>query len=448
MNKRIMAMICQLALLLALSVSPAFSQRVDPPDSTRPELLAAARQKWASKGSRDYRFRFQWNCFCAFRGPVQITVRAGKIDAIQSLADRDGGAVPREQFERYKTIDQLFELIAQAYEKRAVSIRATYDETRGFPQSAYIDYDRRIADEEMGFEVKDFEPLSKIASGATSPSSSQPVTAAPNALAFTIKAPANTVLWVDGLKYGATPANGELTIRNLKPGAHTLRARLKGKHEVDQRFVSGPAAPASLSINLTTPADKAELAFQTAEELREAGKHNDAIKAYREALRLRATGMTAARLGLARSLIVPDEYDAAIAEVRRAMKEKPGSFPEAHTVMGNIRRSQGFADEALASYRTAVAQAKGTLPEAYTGIALVYQDRNRQDEAIKHYKLAAAAANDTEPVIYFLLGSALERENRMKEAVAAYDRYLQLDPNGAQAAATRSVVKQLRREIR
>ena len=406
--------------------------------------LAAARRKWSSTQSKDYRFTFRWICFCRFRGPVGVTVRAGKIETIKSLADSDGGTIPRDQFNDYKTVEQLFDLIAQAMEKKAESIKATYDTERGYPRSAYIDYHKMIADEEIGFEIKDFQPLSSAANtSAHQPSQSQVSTNV-----FTVKAPSGATIWIDGLRYGATGTNGELAIKMLQPGTHTLRARLKGKHEIEQRFTSGPAAPTSTQVNLTLPADKAELSFQTAEELREAGKHNDAIKTYREALKLRATGMTAARLGLARSLVVPDEYDAAIAEVRHAMKERPGPFPEAHTVLGNIRRSQGFADEALTSYRTAIAQSKGTAPEPYTGIALVYQDRNRPDEAIKSFQFAARAAGDTEPVIYFLLGSALERENRMKEAVAAYDKYLQLDPNGAQAAAVRSVVKQLRREIR
>ena len=84
----------------------------------------------------------------------------------------------------------------------------------------------------------------------------------------------------------------------------------------------------------------------------------------------------------------------------------------------------------------------------FTGIALLHQDRNRPEDAIKYYRLAVAAANDTEPVLFFLLGNALEREYQYKDAVAVYEKYLQLDPQGTNAASVRSVVKQLKREIR
>ncbi len=91
-------------------------------------------------------------------------------------------------------------------------------------------------------------------------------------------------------------------------------------------------------------------------------------------------------------------------------------------------------------------QAHDFSPEAHTGIALTEQELNRAEDAIRHFHLAAAQSNDTEPVIYFLLGGLLERERRTKEAIEAYENYLRLEPSGRNAAAVRSVLKQLRQE--
>lgn len=273
-----------------------------------------------------------------------------------------------------------------------------------------------------------------------------PTPAAPATLV--IQTAPQTIIWVDALRYGAVPARGELTIKNLRAGAHTMRARLKGKREITQPITLALGEQKTLRLTLTAAAEPAEQNFQTAEELRERGKHTEAIKEYQIALKLRPRGYAAARLGLARSLMANEDYDEALAQARQALRETPAARVEANTIIGNIRRTQGFYDEAITNYRTALQQARDVSPEAHTGLALAYQERNSADEAIKHFQRAIAQANDTEPIIYFLLGSALEREYRNKEAVAAYEKYLELAPQSAQASAVRSVLKQLRQEIR
>ena len=284
---------------------------------------------------------------------------------------------------------------------------------------------------------------------ATRPSSEQTQSASPApSTTLTVKAPPETIIWVDSLRYGTIPESGEKAIKNLSAGSHSIRARLKGKREIRRRVNLESGSESSINLELTEEASKSELAFQTAEELREKGAHADAIKEYRSAIKLSPKGYPAARIGLARCLMSNEEYAKAIAEARLAARENGGVLPEAFTVIANTKRTQGLYDDAFENYNKALDQARGFSPEAHTGIALAYQDRGLSEDAIKHLRLAVTQANDTEPVIYFLLGSALEREFLTKEAVEAYEKYLQLDPQSNQAASLRSVLKQLRREIR
>jgi tetratricopeptide (TPR) repeat protein len=269
--------------------------------------------------------------------------------------------------------------------------------------------------------------------------------AAPPALI--VKAPTGTVVWIDRLRYGKTGADGALKIARLNAGAHSLRARLKGKREVTQSFTHAGAPNQEVAVKFSAPASPAELRFQTGEELREAGKHKEAIKEYRQALALNKRGYAAARIGLARSLMASEDYEEAITEARRAINDSGGRNAEASTVLGNTRRFQGLYDQAITNYQTAIAESRNALPEAHTGLALTFQDRNRPDDTIKHLRLAAELSRDTEPIIYFLLGSALEREVRNQEALEAYEKYLLLEPQSRQAAAVRSIIKQLRRTI-
>jgi len=261
-----------------------------------------------------------------------------------------------------------------------------------------------------------------------------------------VKTTPGAIVWVDSVRYGAAPASGELRIKNLRAGPHAIRVMVKGKREVREAVALGAGSRKTLQLSSNVPADEAELRFQTAEELRERGDQAAAVKEYRQAIKLQGGRYVAARVGLARSLMADEQYEEAVAEARRAAREYNGPYPEAHTVIANTRRAQGLYDEALSSYRTALAQARDFSPEAHTGVALTYEELNRPEEAIKHFRLAMTQSSDTEPVIYFLLGSLLERQSRAKEAVEAYEKYLQLEPQGKNASAVRSVIKQLKRE--
>jgi tetratricopeptide (TPR) repeat protein len=287
-------------------------------------------------------------------------------------------------------------------------------------------------------------------SSSTPTSTSSAPTSTPSAptSTLTVKSAPGTIIWVNSLRYGAIPEDGAITIKNLGAGSHSVRARFKGKREIARRINIEAGAEASIELDFPQPASNAESAFQNAEELREKGEHAEAIKEYRAAIKLSPKGFPAARVGLARSLLSNEAYGKAITEARLAARERGGVFPEAYTVIANTKRTQGLYDEAIENYGKALDQARDFSPEAHTGLALAYQDRGLTEEAIKHFRLALAQANDTEPIIYFLLGSALEREFLTKEAVEVYEKYLQLDPKSNQASAVRSVLKQLKREIR
>lgn len=270
-----------------------------------------------------------------------------------------------------------------------------------------------------------------------------------DAPALLIKAEAGTIVWVNHLRYGTVPDNGELTISNLKAGSHKLRARLLGKRELTQTIIVKAAAPTTVQLTFKLAASAAEQSFQNAETLREKGKYKDAMAEYQMALK--RSPNVPARIGLARSLMASGEYDDAINEARRAVREAAANAvfaAEATTVIANTYRTQGLYDEALEHYRQALTLARNVSPEAHTGLALTWQDENKMTEAIQHLRTAVAQANDTEPIVYYLLGNLLDREGQIKEAIEVYEKYLRLDPNSKFAVTTRSMLKQLKREAR
>jgi len=232
----------------------------------------------------------------------------------------------------------------------------------------------------------------------------------------------------------------------VSPGRHVLRVRGAGFAERAMSLL--PAQRGIVLVPLTRTTDEAELSFQRAEGARERATSDEARGAsaelYRRALQLRPR-FAAAHVGLARVLFDLNDYEAALAEVDEARKDRP-AYAEASAVEGRILRATSQNDEAVAAYARAIREARGFQPEAYTGLGIVYEERGKYEEAAQAFLKAVAQLSDTEPVLYELLGRTYERLEKYKEAVAAYEKYLQLAPNGKLAPAIESVIEQLRKQ--
>jgi hypothetical protein len=111
------------------------------------------RRLWNEQALSDYSYVFNWSCFCLpeYTAPVNIRVEQGEWTEMSFVLD--GKPVIEENWQRYKTIDELFEIIDDAFRQDAKEIHATYDPDLGYPTSVFIDYSELIADEERGFNV-------------------------------------------------------------------------------------------------------------------------------------------------------------------------------------------------------------------------------------------------------------------------------------------------------
>ena len=245
---------------------------------------------------------------------------------------------------------------------------------------------------------------------------------------LTITIAPNATVWIDDIRRGVTDASGKLVLTKISPGRHTLRVRANGFKEVTMPLLPGRG---TLVVKLVQTTDQAELLFQQAETAREQAKDDDARQKaadlYRETLKLRAA-FPAAHVGLARLLLDLNEFEKAHAEIDAARRTRP-VYAEASAVEGRIYREAAFNDEAVRSFRRSIKEGRGFQPEAHVGLARALEDKGQY-----------------EPVIYQLLGAAYEKQQKPKEAIAAYEKYLELAPNGSLAPALRSILDQLKRE--
>jgi len=258
---------------------------------------------------------------------------------------------------------------------------------------------------------------------------------------LTITSEPNAIVWIDEIRRGTTDASGKLTLTKVSAGRHSVRVRASGFKETTAALLPGRRA---LTVKLLATTDPAELKFQEAETAREKARLENAAELYREAIKLRPA-FPAAQVGLARVLMSLNDFKGAHGAIDAARRARP-SYAEASAVEGRIYREEAFDDDAIRSFRRSIREGGGVQPEAYVGMAKVWEDKGQFAEAIVEYKKALAQLSESEPVIYQMLGAAYERVEKPKEAVTAYEKYLELAPNGSYAAAIRSILTQLKRE--
>jgi tetratricopeptide (TPR) repeat protein len=251
-------------------------------------------------------------------------------------------------------------------------------------------------------------------------------------------------VWLDEIRRGVTDAEGKLTLSKVSAGRHNLRVRARGFKE--STVVIAPARRGTIDVKLVRTTDEAELLFQQAEEARESARDDEARKQaaelYRRAIALRSR-FAAAHVGLARVLLDLNDYNTALEEIERARRARP-VYPEASAVEGRILRMAADTNAAMDSFRRAIREARGFQPEAHTGLAILLEEKGRYEEAVEEFRAAINQLSDTEPVLYQLLGAAYEKLQNYKEAVRAYEKYLELAPEGTLAPALRSILDQLR----
>ena len=262
---------------------------------------------------------------------------------------------------------------------------------------------------------------------------------------LTITSEPNAIVWIDEVRRGTTDASGKLSLTKVTARRHTIRVRATGFKEATAVLLPGRRA---ISVKLVPTTDQAELGFQKAETAREQARDDasreKAAELYRDTIKLRPSH-AAAHLGLARLLLDLNKFNDALDEIDAARRSK-AVYPEASAVEGRIHREAGSDAEAIRSFRRAIREAGGFQPEAHVGLARVLEDKGQFAEAVVELRKALDQLSDSEPVIYQMLGAAYERLEKPKEAVAAYEKYLQLAPNGSYAAAIKSILEQLKRE--
>lgn len=120
------------------------------------EALIANQAIWSSAAITTYEYRYRKVCDCHRDTPADtiVAVEDGVVVDVHYERDDYVSEMPvnPNEFQWFRTIDDLFSLVATA-EENATTLRVSYDEALGYPAYIYIDYDHSLIGDEVELEV-------------------------------------------------------------------------------------------------------------------------------------------------------------------------------------------------------------------------------------------------------------------------------------------------------
>lgn len=86
---------------------------------------------------------------------MRVSVREGQINSAQFVDDATN--VPGSMLKDLFTVNAVFDAILSAQSQTVESIRIEFDAHQHYPKEVQIDFDKRIADDEIHWLLSDLE---------------------------------------------------------------------------------------------------------------------------------------------------------------------------------------------------------------------------------------------------------------------------------------------------
>ena len=129
------------------------------PTSADVRELERHRDAWEALGTSSYTFRYRIDCFCPNAMTLwRVEVRGGRPVRADQLHPSPADAVNPMPTNEHLTVDSLFALIADAYERNADQVQVRYDSKYHYPIEIRIDWVTFAIDDEMSVIAEGLAP--------------------------------------------------------------------------------------------------------------------------------------------------------------------------------------------------------------------------------------------------------------------------------------------------
>jgi len=118
------------------------------------------RAKWEEalgNAGGDIEYTRQRSCFCPrdFVLPMDVVEKEGEI--VEAVYSESGEVVPENIRENLLSVNEIFDVIENAYNSGAEEVNVTYDEEYGYPTSVFINQDFNMQDEEVYYNLSNMQ---------------------------------------------------------------------------------------------------------------------------------------------------------------------------------------------------------------------------------------------------------------------------------------------------
>lgn len=172
---------------------------------------------------------------------------------------------------------------------------------------------------------------------------------------------------------------------------------------------------------------KAGITLNEGANLLAAGKIDEAIKAFKKALKL-DNKIVAAHFNLGLAYIQKEDTKNAISHFKETIVLKPNDF-EAYNNLGNLYMGQNKLDQALYCFQKATA-INPYLAEGFYNLGVAYMSKGQYLEAIKSYKISLKIYPQNS-IVLNNIGVTLEKIGKADQSVAYYKKALKINPENS-----------------
>jgi tetratricopeptide (TPR) repeat protein len=247
----------------------------------------------------------------------------------------------------------------------------------------------------------------------------------------------------DYIQIGLMPGAYRVTVEKEKVGTGMMQVnvRVSTPAEVNLTLGGGAAGPAGVA--------ELRKAFEDGVNASKAGNFDDAVAAFAKAAEI-SPKCPDCYYNMGYAYSQKKDYAKAEESYKKAIEMKP-DYPEAYSGLANIYNAQRKFDDAAAASAKA-AELSGGAPGALAGgnadalfnQGVILWNAGKIADAKKQFE-AAVAANPSHAEAHYQLGMALVNEGNLSGAAAEFDKYLELAPNGPNAAQAKALVAQLKK---
>ena len=254
---------------------------------------------------------------------------------------------------------------------------------------------------------------------------------------------------------------GEFVQIGLAPGPYKVTAEkdkaMSAPTPVNVRV--SPGAPLTLVIGAGGGGGSPEVAAKNAELKKtfeegvtasRAGNHDEAIAKFNRAAELNATCYDC-YYNIAYSQAQKKDLEKAEAAYKKAIELK-ADYAEAYSGLANIYNMQRKFDEAATASAKAMELSSGGAaggagggnPDAMFNQGVILWNAGKIPEAKKQFEATIAAKPDHAEA-HYQLGMALVNEGNLAGAGAEFEKYVQLAPNGPNAATAKGILATIKK---